>query len=274
MAQSHKQLERSLKGPDRFQASAARALDWLAQNPLYVWSVLGPMLLIAVGWAGWSYWTRQATLDRQEELGKVEAVYQDELRVVSDKVEALRKQQDEIDINLGKEKDAKKKDELTSQRKALDTQAAALKPDHSGSLKGLVEFFNKYPNRPEGWAAGLRAAAIQVDQKDFATAKETLTKLINESRSQNFFQVQSRFMLIGVHEELGDLKAALTEASSLEAKVDDRMKPQTLLTKARLQLALEQREEADKTLNTLLEKFAASQEADKARSIKALYIGG
>jgi predicted negative regulator of RcsB-dependent stress response len=274
MTQTHKQLEKSLKAPDQFQKIAVNGLSWLANNPKYVWAALGPIVLVMAAWTGWSYWSKHQSVERQEELGKVEAVYQDELRVVADQAEAIRKQQDALDVQIGKETDTAKKAGLTAQKATLEKSVSNLKPDHSGSLKSYLDFFAKYPSKPEGWAAGMRGSAILLQKKDFAAAKDQLTKLVDASKSENFYQVQGKFMLIGINEELGDNQAALTEAARLEAIVDDKLKPQALLTKARLQLAVDQKEEATKTINQLVEKFASSQEAEKAKTIKALYLGG
>lgn len=273
MSQNRKEFEKQLRAPDQFQTGVAHAFDWMVKNKNLVMVVVVPLAVMALGYAGWGYYAETQKANRIEALGKVEAGFRNENKVVFDQQEGMRKEVSSLDEQIGKEADAKKKDGLNAKKAALQGQMEAMKADHTASIAGYKAFFEANTGNPEGWAAGAKSAALMIGKKDFAGAKELLGKVIDASNKEIFYQTQCRIMLMGVLEELGDLKAATEVADVLAGLADDTQKPFALLQKARFEIGQDQKDAAKKTIDQLIEKHGSSAEADTAKTMKALILG-
>jgi len=273
VSQNRKEFEKQLRAPDQFQTGVAHAFDWMVKNKNLVMVVVVPLAVMALGYAGWGYYAETQKANRIEALGKVEAGFRNENKVVFDQQEGMRKEVSSLDEQIGKEADAKKKDGLNAKKAALQGQMEAMKADHTASIAGYKAFFEANTGNPEGWAAGAKSAALMIGKKDFAGAKELLGKVIDASNKEIFYQTQCRIMLMGVLEELGDLKAATEVADVLAGLADDTQKPFALLQKARFEIGQDQKDAAKKTIDQLIEKHGSSAEADTAKTMKALILG-
>ena len=76
-------------------------------------------------------------------------------------------------------------------------------------------------------------------------------------------------MLVGIMEDAGEFDAAIKECDVLNGLATDEVKPSILLTKGRLQYFKKAYPEARTVLSEIVEKFASSPEATKARSLMA-----
>jgi predicted negative regulator of RcsB-dependent stress response len=116
----------------------------------------------------------------------------------------------------------------------------------------------------------MTAAKLYIDSEKYQEAKPLLEEVLAKSKAAPFYQVQARFALVGVAEELGDFDRALEETLALEKLVDKEMLPKVLLTRGRLQMLKNAKDDAKATFAQLIEAHGTTPEAQKARSIQGL----
>jgi predicted negative regulator of RcsB-dependent stress response len=286
MVSEKKKFQKSLKAPDQFQIRVVKALDWMNRN-IIVLAV--PAVVVALGIVGYYVWNligENAREARLSELGKIQVVYEEEEKTAETSRDALRKQMEAIDSDIAKKSiapasaatDALKPatpaaavaPELTAKKDALQKQVDAIKADHTQSLKQYEDFSEKYQATPEGWLAGVSAANILKDQGKIPDAQALLEKVLTNSKDDRFYQVQGRFLLVGLLEEQGNYDAALKEVEVLASLVDEESQPRVMLAKGRLQMLKKANEDARATFSKLIEAHSSSPEAQKARSLQTL----
>lgn len=286
----HKELEKQLKGPDLFQTKVAEIIDLLIKNKNAVVLVIGLGALVAALGFGQRFWMDWREEGRREEFAKIEAVYNDELEVVSKERETLSKSLEDLkNKKRGTASPAAqdpKANGKTETKPAMDEKALAedpevkalqakidnLEPDHGKSAVQFKGFYDKHTSQPEGWVAGMRYAGWLVRQGKQAEARGILEQILKASDSEKYgyFQSQGRFMLIAVLEDLGDWDAAVKEVDLLDKKAPTSLKPRTLLTRAEIMIHKKDKENALKAIETLIKDHAETAEADRARSLKVL----
>ena len=116
----------------------------------------------------------------------------------------------------------------------------------------------------------MTAARLYVDDEKFQEARPLLETVLNKSVKAPFYQVQARLAIIGLLEELGDFDKALEETAALETRAEKELLPKVLLTRGRLQMLKNAKEDAKATFAKLIETHGATAEAQKARSIQSL----
>lgn len=277
--------KKELKSLDHFQARLVAGLDWMLKNVRYVAYGIAPIIVITLGVALWQWVSGNRADARLAELGKVEVQYDAERIAVDKKKEVLRKEIEGMETVAQKAAVAKidpkadpkvptPKAELSAADKArkeeIEKQIAAIKADHSGSLEGYKKFFDAHSTDAEGWNSALRAASILVETDKHAEAVAIVERVAGASTKDTFYQTQSRLFLAGLFEEKGEFDRALSEVNALEPLATEDLKPALLLAKGRLQYFKNSRDDAKATFTTLIEKFASSTEAQKARSLKSL----
>lgn len=271
---------KELKSMDRFQTRLVMLLEWFLKNLRYILYGLAPIVGIVIVALAWQYFSNKKSDERSNELGKVDVVYSSEIQAAEKQKDVLRKQAEELENNARKTagikpgEEALKKFELDAPTKAkkdaLEKQINDIKPNHANSLAGFKDFFEKHPKNVEGWSSGMRAAAILSDEQKIDAALPIVEQIAAAAAKDPFYSVQSRIFLAGLLEEKGDFDRALSEISTLEATASEDIKPSLLLTKGRLQLLKNTKEEAKATFTTIIDKYASSAEAQKARSLKGL----
>jgi predicted negative regulator of RcsB-dependent stress response len=282
MSSRYKEHAKQLKGQDPVQAALTRTLDWLLKNTKGAAVLVGILLLVGVGYFGFQRYKASQRDTRVEALGKIQIVYEDEQRKANDERQAILKQIEALDAKAAPPAadPAKKPEEaakpatpdpkVAAEKEALQKQAEAVKANHDASRAQFEAFAKSNEGNPEGWLAAMTAARLYLDDGKYAEARGLLETVIAKSKDVPFYQVQGRLALIGVLEELGDFDKALEETAALEKVADKEMQPKILLTRGRLQMLKNAKDDAKATFASLIEQHGASPEAQKARSIQAL----
>ena len=267
----HKQLEKSLKRPDSFQDHILNAIQFITNNRRMVVMMISPIIVIAaIGYSIFSYRNHKAA-SRRAELATLFAMQTTEQNSVGKQRETIQK---DIDTLRSTKQGADgKKTELSGEALAkvalLEKQMSDLKPDTSASTAAFKKFYDSNTTTTEGWTAGLIWASRQLQDNKTADARPVIEAIVKNSTSNILFQRTSRFMLVGIMEDAGEFDAAIKECDVLNGLATDEVKPSILLTKGRLQYFKKAYPEARTVLSEIVEKFASSPEATKARSLMA-----
>lgn len=278
---SHKEQLKALKGPDAFQTRILLALEWLTKNTRLLLVLLAPVVVVALASVGWRYLNKVRKESRLVELGKVQVVFDDELRKANDARQVISKEIDVVDkkISDAAAKTTTKEAEsappvtdpaLQAEKDALEKKLEAIKPDHSQSVGKFKEYFNSHTDTAEGWMAALTAAGIYTSQEKFSEARPLLEAVVTQSKDNSFYQAQARLSLVGILEEASEYDQALAQIEALDKQASKELKPRLLLAKGRILLLKKDTEQAKAIFNNLIDVYGASAEAQKARSIQAL----
>lgn len=278
---SHKEQLKALKGPDAFQARVLLALEWLTKNTRLLLVLIAPVVVVLIASLGWRYVTKVRKDQRLAALGQVQIIFDGELRKAGDARQAVNKEIEAIDKKIS-EAAAKNPNQaadaapppadpaLTAEKDTLEKKLEAIKPDHSQSVLKFKEYFAAHPDTAEGWMAAMTAAGIFANEAKFAEARPLLEAVVSQSKNHTFYQAQARLSLVGVLEEAGEFDQALAQIEALDKQAGKDLKPRLLLAKGRILLLKNDQEQAKATFSNLIDNFAASAEAQKARSIQAL----
>lgn len=269
MTSTHKEQVKKLKSADPIQVMLNNTLAWLLQNTRIVVIAFVPIIIGVAGFFAWKYVQNNRRNARVEELGRVEVVYEGEQRQANDEREALMKKVEALDKAPATAPIAPDP-AIAAQKDALQKQAEAIMATHTESRAQYEAFAKKYETKPEGWHAAMSAAKIYIDEEKFAEARPLLESVLAQSKDVPFYQVQARLTLIGILEEGGDYDKALEETAALEKQVDKELLPKVLLTRGRLQMLKNAKDEAKATFALLIENHGATPEAQKARSLQGL----
>lgn len=273
MSDNHRQAAKKLKAPDTFQQSVLKVLDVLTKNSTIVVISVAVVLVIAAAIGGAQYYMNHKSDGRRVELAKIDAVNMSEMDGVNKQREGIQKTVAELQSKLPKGKDAEKSAEyqqLQAQIKAEQNKIEAFQPDHSKSLQMYGEFYKKYADTPEGWAAGMRVAAHHLEKREFDAARPILDDIYAKSKNSVLYQIQSGMSLIAVLEDKNEYDQALSKIDTMMKTLPDQMQARLLLAKARMQLAKNTPAEAKTTLDGIMKDHSGTPEADQARGMKAL----
>lgn len=280
MSSLQKEHAKQLKAPDALQARLAGILAWLLKNSRVGLYALVPVVIAVGSFLGWRYFQTHQRNARIEELGKIQVVYEGEQRKVNDARQAIGKQIEALEAKAAAPAPADPTKpapaapaldpQVAIQKAMLEKQAEGIKADHTVSRGQYQEYFKKYEGQPEGWLAGMTAARLLIEEEKLTEAQPLIETVLAKSKDLPFYQIQSRFALMGLLEESGDFDKALAETDALEKLVDKEMQPKVLLARGRIQMLKNSKDDAKKTFSSLIENHSASPEAQKARSIQAL----
>ncbi len=269
---AHKQIEQQLKRPDTFQDTILKAMDYATNNTGKVAMLLAPVVGVAlIGYGVYAFQQSKAS-GRRAELAKIMAKQTTEMMDVG---KAQEKLQAEISQLRAAPKTDSKKDGAEVAANALkiaelEKKANDIKPDHAGSTANFRTFYDSHKTDVEGWMAGLSWAGRKLEQGQVTEARPVVEEIVKASTTQNFYQIQSRFVLLSILEEQGDFDGATKEADILLGLVGDDTKPTVLLAKGRLQYFKNAKPEARVVLTEIIEKHGSSPEAQKAKSLLAM----
>ena len=268
----HKQFEKSLKRPDSFQDHILKGITFATKNKKQIMMMISPILVVALIGYGVYGWMNHKAAARRTELAKILALQTEEQNNVGKKREEIQK---EIDaLRTTKPAADGKKVELSAESLAkvtvLEKQMTDLKADNSKSTAEFRKFYDNNKDSPEGWMAGLAWSSKQLQDNKSAEARPLVEAIAKASTANKFYQLSSRFMLIGILEDAGEYDAAIKECETLAGITTDDAKPAVLLAKGRLQYFKKSLPEARTSLNEVIEKHASAPEATKARGIIAL----
>lgn len=298
MSNKDKHLQKELRQPDPLQVRLAELLNAILANSKILLAIsLGGAVLVG-GYYLYENVQRSIRLGRVEELGKIQVVYTAEEKKASDqrqeiqkKIEGLASKTPPTPEGAAAPNDAKPENALSPEKEAekkdLTQKMEAIKADHSESQKQFEDFYKKYGDKPEGWAAALVVAKILVEKEKLVEAKSLYEELVPKTQSEPFYQIQVRLGLIGLYEEQGDFDKGLNEVEFLigllgggketsatkqaqYAGYTNDLLPRVLLKKAQIQIFKGQKSEAAQTLAMITEKHGASPQAQKARNLKIM----
>jgi predicted negative regulator of RcsB-dependent stress response len=256
----HKEMRKTLKSPDQFQIFMAKFIDWMLINRAFLVASVCVVAVLVVGMWGWKEVERRRTETLRNAFSAIEIKYQDEDR-------ALDGQRKEIQDKIAAI-DPKAADQTA--KNDLEAQLINLKAKHEGSLVEYQKFFAANGNKPEGQAAGFKAASILFSERRFDDARKVVDQLVKLTEKVPVSQLMARSLLVTILEETGNTPEALKECEALLGKVPEEFKPQVLLTRARLQRATNANDAALKTLDEILSKYGQSREAERARAMKSV----
>jgi predicted negative regulator of RcsB-dependent stress response len=272
---THKQIEKQLKRPDSFQDTGLKIVNYLTQNKARIALMLSPILAVAVIGYGVMAWQKGQATKRRAELAKISAMVAEEQDGVAKQAEALQKEIDTLrtpttpDPKNPEQKPATQSAESLLKIATLETKIKELKPDHSKSTAAFKEFYAANKSTAEGWMAGISWASTALGENKLTDAKVVVEEITKSSTAQKFFQIQSRYMLAGILEDLGEFDAALKEAEILSGLVDEDAKPMMLLLKAQILYFKKDLPAARPVLTEIVEKHGSTREAQTARSLLA-----
>lgn len=267
-----KTKDQALKRPDNFQDQVLTAINFMTSNKQRVLMMMAPLLIVASGVYATFLWTQKKSETRRAELAKILTLHSDEESTVAKKREEIQKQIEPLRSSKT-DKDGKKSttspENLATITK-LEKQIADLKPDHTKSMADFKRFYDTNSDTVEGWMAGLKWASNQLQESQPGDARKVVEQVAKASASNKFYQMNSRFILIGLMEDAGEFDAALKECEILIKIASDDAMPSVLLTKARIQFFKKSFDEAKTSLKEILEKHSSSPEATKARGLMAI----
>jgi predicted negative regulator of RcsB-dependent stress response len=267
----HKQLEKSLKRPDSFQDQILKSIQFVTNNRRMVMLMFSPVVAVAViGYSVFSYMNHKSA-GRRAELASLFALQATEQTNLGKQRESMQKDIDTLrSTKPGADgKKAELSGEVLAKVALLEKQMADLNPDTSASTAAFKKFYDNNTSSAEGWTAGLVWASRQLQDNKTADARPVIEAIAKSSTSNILFQRTSRFMLVGIMEDAGEFDAAIKECDVLASLATDEVKPAVLLTKGRLQYFKKSYTEARAVLNEIVDKYASSPEATKARSLMA-----
>jgi len=266
-----KKEELNLKGPDMLQLKAASTVEYLRKHGKILAAGLVILLVAIVAGIGINAMLASQQEGLRQDLAQVEKLYDEELKAFSESQESAQNELDEL--KLAQQKAAARSEEkakLDRQVTELEARLAQSKPDHSESQQEFLKFFQNHKNSPAGWVAGVRYAAISLDQRQLEEASPVLEDVANRSGQYPIIHTQSRLLLIATLEDLEKFDEALVHAEQLLTASRAELKPRVLLTKGRLLVFKKDYDQAQQTLTQLIEQHADSQEAESAKSMMAL----
>lgn len=258
--------EKILKKPDAFQVFFFRVFNWLRLQQQSLALATIPLILVLGGVGGWQYYNYKMTDQRRIKLAEIERVFSNEEKE-SNKLKT--KIQEEIRKIEKAAEDAKKEaDKVLIEAKRKDIEKIA--PNHKESIAQFTAFYQANEKNPEGWRAGMAVVENLVKDKKLEDASTILSTIMKHSMGIEFYQVQVRFYAIAILEDLKKYDEALSETEKLLPLASQELTPRVLITKARLQIEAGKKEDAVKTLDTIIASHSSSPEARQAIAIKAL----
>lgn len=292
-----KDLKKLLKRPDAFQTSVASGLERAFQYKGVIFTVIGAAVIGTIAIAGYERYKANQTNVRINELGKIESAFQQETDALNVERNKIREEVGKLSEPSADGKEPKLTAAQTQKKVELQKKLTSMVPDHSRTLGKYRDYYAKYKAYPEGWMAGMRAAGILIDGKQFGDAKDLLSEILQHSSDSLFYQINGRMLYINVLDELNELDPALAEVESLLREINkidkmaqaakksrkddkaqdflnpaDNLKPQVLLTKGRLLARKGDKESAQKVFSDIVENHKETDEARQAMSYKALTL--
>jgi hypothetical protein len=268
---SHKKLEQSLKRPDNFQEKILKSIQFVSKNQIQILKWTSPLFVVALIGYGIYSWQNHKATERRGELAKIMAMQTEEQSSVQKHRDELQKQIDALRSTkpLADGKKSEPSAENLAKITTLESQISDLKPDNTQSSAALKKFYDEHKSEAEGWVAGLTWSSRLLNEDKGAEARPVVEAIAKASIANKFYQLTSRFMLVGILEDVGEFDAAIKECDILAGIATEDAKPTVLLAKGRLQYFKKSYAESRTVLSEILDKHASSPEATKARSLMA-----
>lgn len=271
---SNKKSNLESKKVDPVAANLGRFFEQLVRNSRSLLIAGGSLVIASLAYLGVQAYMDQQSGALGEKLVAIEAVFNDEIEANSEKIEKL---EDELDA-LKLKKEQQKSDETAKEgSKDLDSQIAKIEadiekttPNHEKSEQAFKEFYEENIDNSHGWVAGVRYAALKIENKQFDEAKKVLSQIVGVSKPYKLIFMQSSLLMVRILEEKGASEEAMNHVDKLMEVTPDSFKPALLLTKGRLHLLAKQSDQAIAVFDDLEKNFADSAEASRAAAMRAL----
>ena len=274
MSSVRKDQYKALKGPDEFQVKVGAAIDWAVRNVRVLGYIVVPCAAVIIALLGYRYLQSNRKDARLVELGRAQSLYNSEIRKMSDLQKPILKQIEDLEAKAkpktGSENGAALTPEQEKEIAALKKRAEDIKADHGPSLAEFTAFFKKYDSFPEGWQAAMTAAHILVEDHKLSDAIPLLDAVVNKAKTEPLYPTLAQLELAGLAEEKGEFDRELTILDNLEKTIDSNLKAQVLLMRGRALMLKGDQAGAKSTLGSLVDGYASSSEAQKARSLLSL----
>jgi hypothetical protein len=180
-----------------------------------------------------------------------------------------KKEIEELRLAIQKNKSLKKENEKKIAN--IESKSASLKVDHSKSQAEYKEFYEDNMTSNSGKVAGLRYAALVVENdKDYKTAKTIAKNVFDSSLTDSLLFMQSGFMLVSIAENENSFDEAITVLDQMMKFSPKGLQSKLLYRKAEVAILKKDNKLASSTIEKLEKDFASSQEATEASSLKAL----
>jgi len=151
-----------------------------------------------------------------------------------------------------------------------------VRPDHTESTKGFVEYAKANVKTSLGWHAALRASAELIEKQQFAEAQALLDPLLIRTLKHVVVQVRVRKTLAGLLAEQGKFDEAIEHLNFLEKYADNPLIPEVRLTRAQFLYKKGDKDGAAQLLKELADDSAAAIGEGSARSVAteaSLWLG-
>ncbi len=267
---SDKKTEKLLKRPDAFQSSVMKGINWFRAERQRVVFVAVPVVLILILGAGFQYYRLNQSEARKNKLGEISKVFAKEEKDLAKKKAQIREDLRKLEASSKDPKAAEAAGSNTAAIAAKKLELQALTEDHQGSLAKYEQFFQANVRNSEGWRAGMAAVGILIKDKKLESASVILKSILDNAMGIDFYQVQARLMYVAILEDLKKFDEAIAQLNIAQPLAAEDLQPRILLTKARLEIQVGKKDEAQKTLDALIADHASSPEARQAIGIKAL----
>ena len=263
---SDKHLDpKDLKKPDAFQVQGFKTLTWMERNVKLLGAIIAPIVLLISAFYAWNYFSEKSAQKLRDELSAIDMMYQQEEEAVAKPREALQKEMQEF--VKGAKGDQKL---IDAKMKELQDKMALIKADHSASLTKYETFSKQHQNKPAGWRAGMEAANIAVDRKDYVKAIQILQPIMEKAQLP-VYQTQGRIYYAGLLEETGKKAEALLELEkAIASKPNDELAAHAWMAKGRILHETGKNDEALKAFDEVLTKYADSSEVEKAKVARSI----
>ena len=250
------------RSKDAFQNAAARILNIFNEQRKTLVLIAIPIVLAIGAGYGWKY-----AMNRQESTRR--AGLDEILSMMSKADQDAAKQKDNV---TKKVEDLKKTDPIANKDaiSKLEAEVKGIKSNYGEALPKLTEFYQKNKDKTEGWNAGMVVAKQFLEEKKFEEAKNITEAIAKSSINLKLYQMQARFVLVGIYEELGQFDLAIEQENLLEGLVSEDLIPAAKLAKARTLILKNSNEEAKAALQGIVDKHASTSEAQKARAYLTL----
>lgn len=293
-----KQAQKELKQPDKFQLELMHVADWISKyrRQLLLYAVL-PVTIVLVTLVVVKNVREYQADTRNSELSKIDLIYDNEEKAAEKIRSEIQEKITKLSVKPEPEPEADAAavavDKAASatataqpgevaaspidavaaaeQKKKLENELKAVKADHAESLAAYQKFFEANLSNPEGWRAGLRVVNTLVQNKKYQEAATSAENLLKQAKSLDFYQVQVRLLYISILEEQDRFDDALKEIDVLIKAADESLQPRVLLSKGRIEILKNSKDAAKSTFENLIAKHGASAEAQKAKTMMALW---
>lgn len=265
------QSKKALTNTDSLQVAFYSWIDRILKQRAIIFGFFGILLGVYAVILAASYFRDHRADGRRNELAAIDAQFAKENDSLDPKRDELRKKIEALAPKPGADGKTPEMDPaMKAQIEALRSESEMLRANHDGSAAAYKKFYEENTGNPEGWYAGNRYGEYLEEKGQKDEVKKWYEDLLVKSANSPFYQTKLKLTLAALAEDRKDYDAALKLIDELNNAADKELKPVLLLTKARILASQNKVDDSKATIDLLLKDHSESQEAEKARGMKAL----